>query len=538
MAAVETPVRRRAPRRAASSPEAIPEAAPTEAPHRPKRSLILAGGGMKVGYQAGVLQVLLDEAGLEFDHADGTSGGCLNLAMVDSGLSGTRIANNWRTTGPFDLVSFQPFYRYFVPWRLPGMMTFGRLQRQLGVWGVDFDAIHRTPINSTYNVFNFTDKVFETHPQGDLTPDFFNACFALPVWFPAVEIEGKTYIDGVYWKDANLTAAVERGADEIWVIWTVNESPTYRLGPYHQYFDIIEAIADGRFYEELRQIEAINEAVRSGADTTHREITVHVIRHGTPVPLDYLLFFSAGDMSRIVDMGVVDARAYLAAHDVPFEPTGPLAPPIGFRFIETMRGHWTPGETDPGAGADRGRQSNSTLAVRLSIAIEDMDAFLDDPDRTAAATGTVDCPALGGRLEIGNGTFNVLIRSGPAARQMRYVLPFHGGDGEPYTIVGVKKISDDPGFDAWRDTTTLFTTIYRSDLQNGPIVGSGVLHLSIPDLARQMTTFRDPAQPRPGHPARGARRLQSLLHRPAVGHLHPASLMPRRRREGRPDRPI
>jgi predicted patatin/cPLA2 family phospholipase len=38
-----------------------------------KRSLILAGGGLKVAYQAGVLQVWLDEAGLSFDHADGAS---------------------------------------------------------------------------------------------------------------------------------------------------------------------------------------------------------------------------------------------------------------------------------------------------------------------------------------------------------------------------------------------------------------------------------------------------------------------------------
>ena len=31
-----------------------------------KRSLMLAGGGMKVAFQAGVLQVWLDEAGLHF----------------------------------------------------------------------------------------------------------------------------------------------------------------------------------------------------------------------------------------------------------------------------------------------------------------------------------------------------------------------------------------------------------------------------------------------------------------------------------------
>ena len=59
---------------------------------RPRRSLILAGGGVKVAFQAGVLQVWLDEAGLEFDHADGASGGVFNLAMYCQGMTGTEIA--------------------------------------------------------------------------------------------------------------------------------------------------------------------------------------------------------------------------------------------------------------------------------------------------------------------------------------------------------------------------------------------------------------------------------------------------------------
>jgi predicted patatin/cPLA2 family phospholipase len=46
-----------------------------------RRSLILAGGGLKIAYQAGVLQVWLDEAGIEFDSADGTSAACFTLAM-------------------------------------------------------------------------------------------------------------------------------------------------------------------------------------------------------------------------------------------------------------------------------------------------------------------------------------------------------------------------------------------------------------------------------------------------------------------------
>ena len=63
--------------------------------------------------------------------------------------------------------------------------------------------------------------------------------------------------------------------------------------------------------------------------------------------------------------------------------------------------------------------------------------------------------------------FNLLIRSAPAARQMRYTLPFTGPGGEPYLFVGVKEVRDEAGFDAWADTTTLFTTIYRSNRRTG-----------------------------------------------------------------------
>jgi predicted patatin/cPLA2 family phospholipase len=455
-----------------------------------RRSLILAGGGMKVGYQAGVLQVLLDEAGLAFDHADGTSGGCLNLAQLQSGLSGTAIADNWRRTGPFELTSLQPWYRYLTPWRIPAMLTFDRLLRQLPTWGVDFERVRRNEPAGTYNVYNFSDKVFETHDGTELTPELFTACFSLPIWFPPVRIEDTTYIDGVYWKDANLTEAVRRGADEIWVIWTVSETRDVRPGPYNGYFSIIEAIADGRFYEELREIEAINEAVRAGTDTEHREIRVHVIRHPTPVPLDYLLFYSAGDMSRIVDMGVRDARAYLSAEGIPFEPSGPLAPPIGKRFTERMRGWWTRGEPDPERGAAEGRATGSVLDVHLTITIDDLDVFLDDPARVATARGFVICPALGGRLRVEDGTFNVLNEVGPNEREMRYTLPFRGADGEAYRFVGVKHVAQQPGLDAWDDTTTLFTTIRRGETDDGPLVGSGILTLGLADLARQVTTLR------------------------------------------------
>ena len=46
-----------------------------------RRGLVLAGGGMRVAWQAGVIAAL-DEAGLIFEHIDGTSGGIFNAGAL------------------------------------------------------------------------------------------------------------------------------------------------------------------------------------------------------------------------------------------------------------------------------------------------------------------------------------------------------------------------------------------------------------------------------------------------------------------------
>lgn len=266
-----------------------------------KRSLILAGGGMKVGYQAGAMQVLLDEAGLEFDHFDATSGGCFNLAMLQSGLNGAQIADTWRNYRPITGMGFHWFWRYLLPWRLPSLLTYSRFRKRvLRSWGIDFGKIRQSTIDGTYNVYNFSDKRPEVLTGSDLEQELFLACVSLPIFFPVVNYKGKNYFDGVFYKDANLSEAVKRGVDEIWVIWTVNETAEYKRGPYKQYFHIVETVADTRFYEECESIKR-----------DHPNIKVHVIRHGSPVPLDYLAYFRRSKMRNIVEMGVNDTRAYL-----------------------------------------------------------------------------------------------------------------------------------------------------------------------------------------------------------------------------------
>jgi len=79
---------------------------------------------------------------------------------------------------------------------------------------------------------------------------------------------------------------------------------------------------------------------------------------------------------------------------------------------------------------------------------------------------------------------------------MLYRLFFTDGQGRPLTLSGFKDIKDDPGFDVWRDTTTLFTKIYEghivdigSELQ-AKVVGAGIIHIHFFDFLKQLTTFR------------------------------------------------
>src|SRR5436190_20256427 len=136
-----------------------------------KRSLILAGGGLKVCYQAGVLQVWLDEAQLTFDHADGASGGCFNLAMYCQGMSGKKIADNWRNLDPFLPVSIN----LDEIWRIgqsESLFTYEGLRRRVfPQWGLDWAAINGGQKLGTFNLFNFSKKRLEIVTQREMNED-------------------------------------------------------------------------------------------------------------------------------------------------------------------------------------------------------------------------------------------------------------------------------------------------------------------------------------------------------------------------------
>ncbi len=460
------------------------------------RSLIMAGGGIKVGFQAGVLQVWLDEAGLTFDHADGASGGTFNLAMYCQGLSGQQIADNWRNLRPTDMIDFNARALLELP-LAPSIATLDNLRRKVfPAWGLDFEKIRAGRRLGTFNVCNFTDKRLDVFTNDQMTEDLLVAGVSLPMWFPPVHIDGVTYVDSVYLSDANVEEAIRRGADEIWAIWTVSTRNVWNDGFVAQYFQTIEIAADGRFFDIWRRIERNNVEIAAGrAGEFGRPIKQRLLQ--AEVPVHYLIDVSADRMNESVNLGVETAREWCRANGIPLK-SGPVAPPslskVSLAFTETMHGHVTPGETNPVRGQTApGRQKAS---FKLTIGTDDLDAFLRLPEHQATAVGELKADAFGGARPVNSGTFNLFVSEGDAHRkQMRYRLLYEDAQGAPFTLVGVKEVNDDHGPDVWKDTTTLYTRIYEGHVAAGAeataaLWGAGVLTLNEWDLLKQLTTFR------------------------------------------------
>ncbi len=477
-----------------------------------KRSLILAGGGIKVAFQAGVLQVWLDEAGLKFDHIDAASGGVFNLAMMCSGQTGKEIADNWRNLNPRAGISFN-WTEYLKLFYAESLFTLDNYRENVFPdWKLDWEKINSSKLEATFNVFNFSKKDLEVIEPAEMSEDLLAACVSLPMWFPPQKINGDTYIDAVFMTDANIEEAIRRGADEIWVIWTVSDKDVWDDGFVANYFQIIETSAVGHYRAILKRIEENNQKIAAGnAGEFGRHIEVKELK--SDVALHYLVNFSQDRLTEAVNTGVKKARKWCEANGIEYTPSEEDFPTevhtaeTILSFTEEMKGFMTLGETDYQTGYDQGRKSGESVMFHLSMNINGVNRFVTRPEHdTDDIVGYVDAPAFGGKCKVKKGWFNLIIdQEDTSEKRMFYRLFFYNQkNGEELTLTGFKIIKDDPGFDLWADTTTLYTYILKGfvfaeeeeALRNDPeslnekIVAAGIIHIYLTDFMRQLTTFR------------------------------------------------
>jgi hypothetical protein len=162
----------------------------------------------------------------------------------------------------------------------------------------------------------------------------------------------------------------------------------------------------------------------------------------------------------------------------------------GITFRETMSGPFALGDVDPEQGRRTGARTGTQLALHATIRVADVERFESDPGHEGHIEGTIDFGPIGMGMPSTGGRFSLFSPDGEAGRKrMVYELGFNH-DGEDYYLAGYKDVHDDPGFDTWADTTTLFTRLHRGTDTNGSVVGAGVLTLGVDDLARMVSTMR------------------------------------------------
>jgi len=168
----------------------------------------------------------------------------------------------------------------------------------------------------------------------------------------------------------------------------------------------------------------------------------------------------------------------------------------GIRFTETMKGYFSKSVTGEDAyqkGYDTGKLDDSKFEFTLTIASEDLEAMINEPEHLARMAGTVIAPDLSSApLTVTEGVFNLFVdyKEEVNTRRMKYATKMITEEGRSYYFKGFKEVNDNHGSRVWHDTSTLYITIFDGADDTCPEIGKGILHIEPADFLKQMTTMK------------------------------------------------
>ncbi len=407
-----------------------------------RRGLVLAGGGMRVAWQAGVIAAL-DEAGLIFEHIDGTSGGIFNAGALLSGVSPVELVERWCKLDVQKFVSYLGPLDYLKgPTNLPAMGDAdGIVGSVLPGLGVSIDAIRACQaMSGTFNVANFTRKRCVAIPHTDIDLQRLVAGVSLPIFMPAVKHGGETWTDAVWMRDANPLEVARRGCNEIWIAWCIGNTARWGEGPLEQYVHMIELSANGSLIEDLERLGEFPSPP-----------TVHLIKPSFPLPLDPDYFLGRISTETLIAQGYRDACRYLQSDR---RNTGTLIAetatsmhdrPAGLRvhagYKLAMHHDGSVLDTPPLEGS----------MLQIDIEVDDLDAFVTDPAAGVALVGSIVHDGAP-RTLLRGGVFNMIRTEDGSHFTGRAEC---GRPANPLTLHIEGVWHDDPGLDLWDDLTRI-----------------------------------------------------------------------------------
>ncbi|EMO64777.1 alpha/beta hydrolase family protein [Leptospira borgpetersenii serovar Pomona str. 200901868] len=181
-------------------------------------------------------------------------------------------------------------------------------------------------------------------------------------------------------------------------------------------------------------------------------------------------------------------------YDLPSYPKNGGVSHLGIEFTECMKGFFsTQSKEDTERGYQIGKDESSSIEFLLTIRSENLEEMVGNPDHKATLFGTVKAPFISKDvITVTGGEFLLFIsrEDRVETRNMVYRMILNTEEGKKYLFAGVKLIQDDGLTNVWRDTSTLYTTIYDGETESSPVFGKGILHILPEDFAKQMTTMK------------------------------------------------
>jgi len=204
----------------------VPEQLLQQAVHaseRPRRALVLSGGGARGAYEIGVVKAIL-EKGVEFDLAFGTSIGGINATFIAQG-SFDRLEDLWssmRATDIFRMPTFSQLRHIMIGHRW-GLLDNSPLEQML------YRELKLNPfLNSrtkvgllTTDLCTLQTKITTTDEINSLPHlvDVLMAASAVPILFPARDLNGEgMWIDSALVRNTPIETAINMGAREIYTV--------------------------------------------------------------------------------------------------------------------------------------------------------------------------------------------------------------------------------------------------------------------------------------------------------------------------------
>jgi len=288
---------------------------------KPRRALVLSGGGSKGAFEAGVLQRLMGEEQRDYDLLCGTSVGAINAAYVAQTPLGQPREAAAKLRALWDTVTTEKVHRRWFPFGNVAALwkTSVYDSEPLHRWiRSDLDAAAVRASGRQLRIVSVSLGTGETFVANEQTPglaEWVIASSAFPVMLTPASIGSDLWTDGGLRTVTPLGEAIRAGADDIDVVLC---SDPFAKSP----FEVKDAHAIPQLL--LRSIDVMNGEVNradlriaglkndlSQLRPEYRKVKIRLFQPSAPLPFDPL-DFDPGNLRKMIDAGYAQSAIFAA----------------------------------------------------------------------------------------------------------------------------------------------------------------------------------------------------------------------------------